>query len=222
MTEEIARACFDAVNGYEADIQKGCVFPAWGELGPEERQSYLSAVQFYLDNPGATPKEAHHQWRLQRSLAGWRFGNARQVSILGLEPEYGTVDLPDQKEAIRRARLNKEENRALDDAKAEADLRGAVFLAEREFADFMEKNAAANEGLLAEAQRTMDEKIREANKEYKEDLAFNAQVNGGASSLKDGDLIHIHPALAPWHSLRPDLKKKFEIFKDAFEKARKV
>ncbi|MBB6559588.1 hypothetical protein HNP48_002255 [Acidovorax soli] len=74
----IAQLAHEVNRAYAASL--GDIFiPAWGEASEAQRASILAGVDMHIENPDATPEQAHESWLAQKTAEGWAWGAVKDA-----------------------------------------------------------------------------------------------------------------------------------------------
>lgn len=65
--------CFNVNRAYCQGIGD-YVQPTWDEAPEEAKDAAINAVIFHLNNPGASPEDAHDEWLQKKYDDGWEYG----------------------------------------------------------------------------------------------------------------------------------------------------
>lgn len=74
----IAMACHAINMAYCASLGDNSLKP-WDEMPKEHRDGLQAGVKMHLDNPDATPEDAHNSWAAAKLAAGWVHGEVKDM-----------------------------------------------------------------------------------------------------------------------------------------------
>lgn len=77
--DQIARVCHEVNRAYCQSLNDNSQVP-WEEAEEWQKESARKGVQFKLDNPGATAKDQHRAWMMDKLAEGWQWGSEKDAS----------------------------------------------------------------------------------------------------------------------------------------------
>lgn len=51
--------------------------PPWGEAPDWQKESAISGVEAYVNDPGITPEKSHENWMRLKQETGWKYGELK-------------------------------------------------------------------------------------------------------------------------------------------------
>ena len=79
-TAVIARICHEANRAYCLAIGDSSQLP-WDIASDWQRESAISGVTAYLNNPAMTPEETHELWLKEKRANGWVYGPIKDENL---------------------------------------------------------------------------------------------------------------------------------------------
>ena len=74
----LAKLCHDINKAYCEGIGDYSV-PTWEDTTTEHKQSLVRGIEFYMENPNATPEDIHNNWMKDKSADGWVYGEVKDA-----------------------------------------------------------------------------------------------------------------------------------------------
>lgn len=78
--EQIARTAHEATRGYLKSLGDDSL-PSWAKLPAHVKDAYVMTVIGMVDDPDATPEQAHRIWRMKQLQAGWNLGDVYDAVV---------------------------------------------------------------------------------------------------------------------------------------------
>jgi len=80
-TEQIAKICHAANRAYCQCLEDHSVYSMahWDELSEPEQKGYINGVEFRLANPGCSAEDMHRNWLVEKTEAGWVYGQDKNL-----------------------------------------------------------------------------------------------------------------------------------------------
>lgn len=78
---KIAQVAYEANRAYCAAFMGDDSQLPWEQAPQWQRQSTYNGVKFVLDNPHASPEDAHESWRLEKFADGWVYGEEKNAML---------------------------------------------------------------------------------------------------------------------------------------------
>lgn len=77
-TEQIAKICHEANRAY-CECLGDNLLAIWEESPEWQRKSSINGVEFRLANPGTSPEDIHRNWLVEKTEAGWVYGETKDA-----------------------------------------------------------------------------------------------------------------------------------------------
>ena len=96
--EQVAHLCHEA-NKALCEMVLDLSQPSWAKAPSWQKESAMDGVRFHLAHPDASPSVSHDNWRRDKVMSGWTYGETKDEQLKLHPCMVDFVDLPPEQQA---------------------------------------------------------------------------------------------------------------------------